>query len=47
MSETIAVLQDDRVAGTITRLSGGRLRFDYDEEYRSTPDMTPLSVSRR
>ena len=33
------------VAGTITRLPGGKLRFDYDEDYRSQPSATPLSVS--
>ena len=45
MSDTIVVLLNDFVAGAVTRLSGGRLRFDYDEEYRSTLDVTPLSVS--
>lgn len=32
MSE-LAVILGDTVAGTLTRLSGGRLRFDYAEDY--------------
>ncbi|HEY7960929.1 MAG TPA: type II toxin-antitoxin system HipA family toxin [Solirubrobacteraceae bacterium] len=39
------MLLDDRIAGTVTRLSGGRLRFDYDDEYRASAGSTPLSVS--
>jgi serine/threonine-protein kinase HipA len=45
MADTLVVLLDDRVAGTVTRLSGGRLRFDYDEEYRASASSTPVSVS--
>ena len=45
MSDSLAVLLDESVAGTLTRLSGGRLRFDYDDEYRRRADATPLSVS--
>ena len=45
MSESLAVLLDDRLAGTLTRLSGGRLRFDYDEGYRAQRDAVPLSLS--
>lgn len=45
MTETLAVLLDDAVAGAITRLDQGRLRFDYDDEYRQRPAATPLSVS--
>ncbi len=45
MADTLAVLLDDRVAGTLTRLAGGRLSFDYDDEYRAGTDATPLSVS--
>ncbi len=45
MTETLAVLLDDAVAGVITRLDQGRLRFDYDDEYRQRPAATPLSVS--
>lgn len=39
------VFLDNRVAGVIVRLSGGRLRFDYDDQYRREPRATPLSVS--
>ncbi len=45
MPETLVVLLDGGVAGTVTRLSGGRLRFDYDEEYRASASLTPLSIS--
>lgn len=45
MNDTLAVLLDDAVAGSITRLDRGRLRFDYDDEYRQRPAATPLSVS--
>lgn len=45
MTDTLTVILDDAVAGTITRLRGGRLRFDYDDAYRSTSSTTPLSVS--
>jgi serine/threonine-protein kinase HipA len=45
MSDLLAVLLDDAVAGSITRLQGGRLRFDYDGDYQTTSDATPLSVS--
>jgi serine/threonine-protein kinase HipA len=45
MTDTLAVLLDDEVAGSITRLDQGRLRFDYDDEYRQRPAATPLSVS--
>lgn len=45
MSESLAVLLDESVAGTLTRLPGGRLRFDYDDDYRDRPDAVPLSLS--
>jgi serine/threonine-protein kinase HipA len=45
MSNMLVVLLDDAIAGTLTRLPGGRLRFDYDDEYRAAPSATPLSVS--
>ena len=45
MTDRLVVLLDDAVAGTVTRLAGGRLRFDYAEEYRDRRDPTPLSVS--
>src|SRR5438093_3704213 len=37
----------DLIAGRVTRLRDGRLRFDYDEEYRVRPGATPLSLSMR
>jgi serine/threonine-protein kinase HipA len=45
MSELLIVVLDQAIAGTVTRLSGGRVRFDYDDEYRETEGATPLSVS--
>ena len=45
MTETLTVILDDAVAGIVSRLQGGRLRFDYDEAYRAMPSATPLSVS--
>ena len=45
MTDTLTVILDDAVAGTITRLKGARLRFDYDDTYRALPSATPLSVS--
>lgn len=45
MSDTLIVLLGDAIAGTLTRLPGGRLRFDYDDEYRNRQRPTPLSVS--
>jgi len=45
MSNALTVLLNDRVAGTLTRLPGGRLRFDYDDLYRTGRSVTPLSLS--
>ena len=45
MSGSLAVVLDDVLAGTLTRLKGGRLRFEYDESYRARGNATPLSVS--
>ncbi|HEY4812263.1 MAG TPA: type II toxin-antitoxin system HipA family toxin [Solirubrobacteraceae bacterium] len=45
MSNTLAVLLDDAVAGAVTRLQTGRLRFDYDDDYRNDAGHTPVSVS--
>lgn len=36
---------EDRIAGTLSRLPGGKLRFDYDEQYASGVTPTPLSLS--
>ena len=43
MTDTLLVVLDDRVAGTLIRRAGGRLRFDYDDDYRAPA--TPLSLS--
>jgi serine/threonine-protein kinase HipA len=45
MTDTLSVLLGEELAGTLTRLAGGRLRFDYDDDYREKRDPTPLSVS--
>lgn len=45
MNSALTVLLNDRVAGTLTRLPGGRLRFDYDDSYRTSRSVTPLSLS--
>jgi serine/threonine-protein kinase HipA len=45
MSDSLVVLLDDTTAGTLTRLRGGQLRFDYEDHYRVRPGLTPLSVS--
>ncbi len=47
MTDSLAVVLEDRVAGILTRLAGGRLRFDYTDEYRRGADPTPLSVTMR
>jgi serine/threonine-protein kinase HipA len=45
MTDSLLVVLDDVIAGTLERLSGGRLRFDYTEEYRDRPGATPISLS--
>jgi serine/threonine-protein kinase HipA len=45
MTDNLVVILDDTVAGTLTRLNNGRLRFDYEDTYRGHPNATPLSVS--
>jgi serine/threonine-protein kinase HipA len=45
MTDSLNVILDDVVAGTLTRLNGGRLRFEYAPSYQETPGHTPLSVS--
>lgn len=45
MTDSLLVVLDDAVAGTVTRLRGGRLRFDYDDRYRETHTATPLSLA--
>lgn len=45
MIDSLVVVLDDVVAGTLTRLHGGRLRFEYDDEYRERQSPTSLSIS--
>jgi serine/threonine-protein kinase HipA len=45
MTDQLTVVLDDSVAGTLTRLAQGRLRFDYSDDYRKRSTATPLSVS--
>lgn len=45
MNDALLVVLDDVVAGTLTRLSGGRLRFEYDASYQKQSGHTPLSLS--
>ena len=34
MTDSLIAILQETVAGTVTRLPGGRLRFDYDDDYR-------------
>lgn len=43
--KTLVVLMHDAVAGTLTSLPNGRVRFEYDSAYRAVPESTPLSLS--
>lgn len=45
MSDSLAVVMNGRLAGTLTRLRGGQLRFEYDDPYRTGEDPVPLSIS--
>ncbi|MBO0803987.1 MAG: type II toxin-antitoxin system HipA family toxin [Nocardiopsaceae bacterium] len=45
MTDSLAVIVGRRIAGSLTRLPGGKLRFDYDDQYAQEPDATPLSLS--
>lgn len=45
MTDSLFVVLDDVVAGTLERLRTGRLRFEYSEEYRERQAATPLSLS--
>jgi serine/threonine-protein kinase HipA len=45
MTEALVVVLEDLIAGTVTRLRGGRLRFDYSDEYLRSSGGTPLSLS--
>lgn len=43
--ETLVVVLEDAIAGTLTRSPGGRLAFSYEEDYRRRPETTPLSLA--
>jgi serine/threonine-protein kinase HipA len=45
VTDTLTVLLEEKVAGTLSRLSDGRLRFDYEPAYQEQPTPTPLSLS--
>lgn len=45
MTAALMVVLDDTVAGKITRLTSGRLQFEYDDGYRGLANPTPLSTS--
>ena len=45
MTDVLVVMLDDVIAGTLTRRPQGRLRFDYDDDYRRRSEPTPLSLS--
>lgn len=44
MSPSLSVIIGDAVAGTLT-LAGRRVRFEYEDAYRSSAGATPLSVA--
>jgi serine/threonine-protein kinase HipA len=45
VSDELLVVLDDEIAGTLTRLRDGRLRFEYSDDYGERRTETPLSVS--
>lgn len=45
MTDSLQVILEGRIAGAVHRLRGGRLRFDYDPDYREGVAPTPLSLS--
>ncbi|MGH3252193.1 MAG: type II toxin-antitoxin system HipA family toxin [Trebonia sp.] len=45
MTDSLIVIADDLIVGSLSRMSGGRLQFSYDEGYAARPDATPLSLS--
>jgi serine/threonine-protein kinase HipA len=45
VTDTLTVLLEEKVAGTLSRLSDGRLRFDYEPANHEQPTPTPLSLS--
>jgi serine/threonine-protein kinase HipA len=45
MTDQLIVIVGDAVAGTLTRLRGGKLQFGYEQSYIAQRTATPLSVS--
>ena len=45
MKDSLLVILEGAVAGSLTRLPNARLRFEYDDAYRRRPEATPLSLS--
>jgi serine/threonine-protein kinase HipA len=45
MTKALVVLMHDAVAGILTSLPSGRVRFEYDSAYRTASESTPLSLS--
>jgi serine/threonine-protein kinase HipA len=45
LPDTLAVVLDGAVAGTLTRGPNATLRFDYDESHQANPEATPVSLS--
>lgn len=42
---TLVVLMEGRRMGVVTQEATGRMRFEYDEQWRLAPQSTPLSMS--
>jgi len=45
MTDTLLVVMEGSIVGTVVRLKGGRLRFDYADHDRDMAGATPLSLS--
>ena len=45
MTDSLVVIMEGSVVGTLVRSGGGRLRFDYDEGHRTQLHASPLSLS--
>jgi hypothetical protein len=48
MTDSLLVILDDAIAGSLTRLPTGKLRFDYHDAYRVRADaLIPLHAEAR
>lgn len=48
MTDALLIVMDRSIVGTVIRLNGGRLRFDYADDYRvplNRAGATPISLS--